>query len=533
MANVKISQLPAVSSLSNTDVLPAVATSTTSKITLGNLANSITGVTSSISASLAQTASFVKNAQTASYVLNAVTASFVTLAQTASFVTTAQTASYVDGNSFTTDNKALSASNAITASYVDGASFISANPALSASYALTASYALNGGAGDAFPYTGSAQITGSLGVTGSISTTDNLRLGGSILMKNSGGSYDNYIFLNPNDSLTLTAYGNGVRIIGGGGTLIATISSGTNNFVLSGSAIISESLTVYGELNATSSQALTASYVDGNSFTVDNPALSASYALTASYALNGGGGAAFPFTGDAHIYGKLVVTGSLINGAVGNVASGLNSHAEGDSTTATANAAHAEGINSTAIGVGSHAEGDDTDAIGNYSHAEGRLTKAVGYWSHAEGSSTYASGAYSHAEGRNTLASASYSHAEGHFTTASALYSHTEGYYTIAQGWYQHVQGTYNVTSTNQYAFIIGNGIDDSNRSNLVYASGSNFEVSGSLIVTGSLNVANGFAVLTQVSESLNFADDTAAAAGGVPLGGIYRSGNFIAIRLV
>lgn len=390
MANVKISQLPAVSSLSNTDVLPAVATSTTSKITLGNLANSITGVTSSISASLAQTASFVKNAQTASYVLNAVTASFVTLAQTASFVTTAQTASYVDGNSFTTDNKALSASNAITASYVDG-----------------------------------------------------------------------------------------------------------------------------------------------NSFTVDNPALSASYALTASYALNGGGGAAFPFTGDAHIYGKLVVTGSLINGAVGNVASGLNSHAEGFTTTTTGQYSHAEGFSTTTIGQFSHAEGLDTDAIGTASHAEGRLTKAVGDWSHAEGSSTYALGAYSHAEGRNTLASASYSHAEGHFTTASALYSHTEGYYTIAQGWYQHVQGTYNVTSTNQYAFIVGNGIDDSNRSNLVYASGSNFEVSGSLIVTGSLNVSNGYAVLTQVSESLNFADDTAAAAGGVPLGGIYRSGNFIAIRLV
>jgi hypothetical protein len=39
--------------------------------------------------------------------------------------------------------------------------------------------------------------------------------------------------------------------------------------------------------------------------------------------------------------------------------------------------------------------------------------------------------------------------------------------------------------------------------------------------------------VLTQVSQSLNFADDTAAAAGGVPLGGLYRNGNFIAIRIV
>jgi len=44
--------------------------------------------------------------------------------------------------------------------------------------------------------------------------------------------------------------------------------------------------------------------------------------------------------------------------------------------------------------------------------------------------------------------------------------------------------------------------------------------------------ITNSFVVLTQVSQSLNFSDDTAAAAGGVPLGGLYRNGNFILIRL-
>ena len=38
--------------------------------------------------------------------------------------------------------------------------------------------------------------------------------------------------------------------------------------------------------------------------------------------------------------------------------------------------------------------------------------------------------------------------------------------------------------------------------------------------------------VLPQVSQLLNFADDDAAAAGGVPLGGLYRSGNFLLIRV-
>jgi hypothetical protein len=56
--------------------------------------------------------------------------------------------------------------------------------------------------------------------------------------------------------------------------------------------------------------------------------------------------------------------------------------------------------------------------------------------------------------------------------------------------------------------------------------------ISGSLTITGSLTVS-GSTVLPLVSQSLNFVDDTAAAAGGVPLGGLYRNGSFIQIRLV
>jgi hypothetical protein len=58
--------------------------------------------------------------------------------------------------------------------------------------------------------------------------------------------------------------------------------------------------------------------------------------------------------------------------------------------------------------------------------------------------------------------------------------------------------------------------------------------VSASFATTASyLNpITNGYIVLTQVSASLNFVDDTAAAAGGVPLGGLYRNGNFILVRI-
>ena len=44
--------------------------------------------------------------------------------------------------------------------------------------------------------------------------------------------------------------------------------------------------------------------------------------------------------------------------------------------------------------------------------------------------------------------------------------------------------------------------------------------------------VTNGYVILSEVSQSLNFADDTAAASGGIPLGGLYRNGNFIQIRV-
>jgi len=112
-------------------------------------------------------------------------------------------------------------------------------------------------------------------------------------------------------------------------------------------------------------------------------------------------------------------------------------------------------------------------ATGEYSHAEGSITKAIGNYSHAEGDFTQAKGDYSHAEGQETIASGSY--------------SHTEGYQTIALANHQHVQGQWNTTSLVQSAFIVGNGTDDSNRSNLIYAHNFTVEITGSLEVNGGI----------------------------------------------
>jgi hypothetical protein len=72
---------------------------------------------------------------------------------------------------------------------------------------------------------------------------------------------------------------------------------------------------------------------------------------------------------------------------------------------------------------------------------------------------------------------------------------------------------------------------------NFQYFTGSqavsgSFIVSGSFAVTGSTSFS-GSVVLPMVSQSLNFVDDAAAAAAGVPLGGLYRNGSNIQIRLV
>jgi hypothetical protein len=49
---------------------------------------------------------------------------------------------------------------------------------------------------------------------------------------------------------------------------------------------------------------------------------------------------------------------------------------------------------------------------------------------------------------------------------------------------------------------------------------------------TGSFLNDAGYVVLTEVSTSLNFTNDTDAANAGVPLGGLYRNGNAIQIRI-
>ena len=190
--------------------------------------------------------------------------------------------------------------------------------------------------------------------------------------------------------------------------------------------------------------------------------------------------------GGAIITGSTSIQGTLNQGSA-SLASGLFSHVQGFANTASGIYSHAEGQSNIAIGDASHAEGQLTTANGPYSHAEGYGTITNGFASHTEGQSNVATGQASHAEGLGTTANGSFSHAEGYGTLTTGDYSHAEGLSTVALGNYQHVQGQYNLSLSAQSAFIIGNGVDASNRSNLVFASGSQFQITGSLNVSGSV----------------------------------------------
>jgi hypothetical protein len=208
--------------------------------------------------------------------------------------------------------------------------------------------------------------------------------------------------------------------------------------------------------------------------------------------------------GASHAEGLGTLAGGLYSHAEGyaTTASAELSHAEGWLTRATGHHSHAEGNGARATESGSHAEGASTQAIANASHAEGGITVAAGGFSHAEGYQTRTSGIASHAEGHLSIAFGNYSHAEGYATTASADYSHTNGLGTTAGGTYQHIAGAYNLSSTNASAFIVGNGISNASRSNLVFASGSTFQVTGSVALTQNLTVGGGYRPNTRVTDS-------------------------------
>ena len=170
------------------------------------------------------------------------------------------------------------------------------------------------------------------------------------------------------------------------------------------------------------------------------------------------------------------------NHSIGGFPGAIGVHIQGITNQVGANASysHVEGAGNAIEGYACHAEGEDNyigfGVLG--AHAEGFQNKIYGSTFHNK----YAH--YAHVEGTNTTASGSYSHAEGAGTITLGTASHAEGLETIAKGNFQHVQGQYNATSSVDSAFIVGNGFDNDNRSNLIFAAEETVSINNILKLT-------------------------------------------------
>lgn len=136
--------------------------------------------------------------------------------------------------------------------------------------------------------------------------------------------------------------------------------------------------------------------------------------------------------------------------------------------------------------------------------AVGYGTAATGHVAFSSGYDTTASGNFSTAMGRSTIASGNHSSANGYYTTASGNRSSATGAYTTASDFGSMVIGQYNSSgssvtnsatafNTANTAFVIGNGVDSSNKSDafkVMY--NGNTTISGDDLTIGNLSAFSG-----------------------------------------
>jgi hypothetical protein len=206
---------------------------------------------------------------------------------------------------------------------------------------------------------------------------------------------------------------------------------------------------------------------------------------------------------------------------------------------------HVEGYNHIYVFTSKccHIEGTEHSSslyrnnIGSHNHIEGRKNLL-----------TFGSGLSNahNIEGYNNIISASVCAVPGIHVCGVSCSSTLTGSYSFLNGlgsqtYYpnstSHIFGQFNTsslssysnispsTNTIRYNFTIGGGLNNNTRANI-------FEIA---IVTSasSANInRTSSIILPWVSESGEFASDLLAAAGGIPLGGFYRTGNNLKIRL-
>lgn len=458
------------------------------------------------------------------------------------------TSSYIVSSSF--------ASSSINSLYALSSSFasssISSSYALSSSYSLTSSYALNAGTkittGSTYPITSSWSlntISSSYALTASYALNSGTSLGTGSTYPITASWSNNAV----SSSYSLTAS----YALNAGGTSLTTgstypitsswsiysISSSWSENAVSSSYSLSSSYSSTALSSAfaySSSWAATASYFSGSiSDAISSSySLSGSYALTASYALNGGSGG-----------GIFVATSSVIN---------INFSSSVDKFVT-------DGINNTyTLTLPSNnpnellvfLDGLEQEPVTDYtvSGTTFTLTSVPPPNLELEVRKFYSATTI---DIITSSLNAQYFTGNG-VTTQYILTRSVSNDYDVLVSFDGLIQKpTYDYTVTGsilnftspppvnidgEIRYLMGSttGLISSGSGGTSLTTGSTYPITSSWATNTAtasyLNPLNQIIILPTVSSSLNFVDDASAAAGGVPLGGVYRNGNFILIRM-
>lgn len=197
--------------------------------------------------------------------------------------------------------------------------------------------------------------------------------------------------------------------------------------------------------------------------------------------------------GSSQVISDVNCTNAHAEGASHVISESADAHAEGNTNKILlgSHRAHTEGYNNIITGdpavqnsgsFEAHAEGEGNRITRSQrAHAEGynNTISSQAFNSHVEGEeNTISAGAENaHAQGYRNVAAGVQSNATGYNTTASGAQSTTMGEGTIASGINSLAIGKYNVDSGTGYSFIIGDGTDNTARSNVMAVDSANHVV--------------------------------------------------------
>jgi len=272
---------------------------------------------------------------------------------------------------------------------------------------------------------------------------------------------------------------------------------------------LSGSFNLTGSLNATS---FTGSLLGTSSFadnaTSSSYALSSSYVISSSYALSATSSSyALSSTSASYAVSSSYVLSSSYS-SNSNLLNGLNS----------TSFVYTSSFNTFSSSYSTRVTNTEATASA-YVTTSGSLSTRVTNTESTASSLVTASGSFSTRVTNTETTASAYVTTSGSFSTRIANTEATASAYVTTSG----------SLSTRVTTLETASG----SFSSRVTTIESKYATTGSNTYSGNQTVTTGYITLTQVSQSLNFADDAAASAGGVPLGGLYRNGNFIAIRIV